>query len=442
MPVMTKIRGAVTLIKAIKQKGEDEPEKPLIRHQNPRMNPPGIAPSPPLSPPPTVLAPVSNDAESRMLPGEANALIERSRVGLRSIKKSPERGRFLIERHLRPAPAVEVVKPDHRVPVPEVKAGENEKFEPTNRPQTTLIPQPLTVHRSTGNLRSTGSRPCSSRSSPNHPLPRIPHQRMHFLARLGTGGEGRCDLFRLYNPPQTLLAVKTLKGGAELVRHRDTKRKPLEAYILQDLLPPHKRIIQMHDYTWNPMTTKLYLEYCPLGDLQEIIDNFFKRDIRIPEGFIWHVLQQLAEAVHHLHTAAKDENGKHITILHRDIKPANVLLRPSSIAMSASNPQGNQYPDLVLADFGCSTHLPATPHPTFAVGTLRFQGPEAPLQCAASDIWSLGCTVHALVHGYAAMCRRPEGWSTEQWEWDPESRVVESPGLRGYSASLSRAVAG
>ncbi|KAL8750307.1 MAG: hypothetical protein Q9184_006472, partial [Pyrenodesmia sp. 2 TL-2023] len=56
----------------------------------------------------------------------------------------------------------------------------------------------------------------------------------------------------------------------------------------------------------------------------------------------------------------------------------------------------------------------------------------------ASDIWSLGATVHALAHGYPPMCLIPAGTAYEKWEWDPKSRVVEDVRGRGYSGGLQR----
>ncbi|KAI4120334.1 MAG: hypothetical protein LQ338_007088 [Usnochroma carphineum] len=441
MPVLAKIKGAVAFMKAVRNEGKDDhPQRPLIRHQNPRLNGPGVAPAPPLRPPPIDLTPVSNDSDPKAASGDAIRLTKRSRLGYRSIKKSPQRGKFLLGLHRRTAPAGKAARSDHRTPKPEEeKRSANLPEKSIQEPKSKTEAQHLTTHRSTCTLRVSGSGTSHLQNSRTQSLPRLPHQRMHFITSIGSGGEGRCDLFRLHNPPKNLVAVKTLKGNPELIWHRNTKHKPREVYILQDLLPPHERIIRLYDYTRNPLTTKLYIEYCPLGDLEDIIDNYFNRDVRIPEGFIWHAFLQLAEAMHHLHTAARDETGKHVTILHRDIKPANIFLRPSS---SSSCPQSPKYPDLVLADFGCSTHLAPKPNPTSCIGSIVYQGPETPLQNSASDMWSLGCTMHALVHGYPAMCKQPEGMRYQGWEWDPLSRVVEDVRGRGYSRALQTCVRG
>ncbi|KAI4173503.1 MAG: hypothetical protein LQ346_008407, partial [Caloplaca aetnensis] len=429
MPVRSKIKGVMSFVRAIGNDGKDDhPQRPLIRHQNPRLNAPGVAPAPPLlTPPRTTVKPLANEARPRILPGEAAALVEARNSGdnfteqslQESTKRNPEHEKVLIERHVVATRARDAAKAP-RTP-PKTKANAQQASPAAHPPRTTLIPRPIPTHLSTPSLRPANITQPSSLNARLPSLPRIPHRRMTLLSRLGSGGEGHCDLFRLHTPPHTLFAVKTLTTAPTLIPHPLTKqRKPLEAYILQDLLPAHPRLIRLHDYTHRTLQTRLYFEYCPLGDLQELIDRHFKRGVRVPEDFVWHVFRQLAEAVDHLHTAARDHAGKHIPILHRDIKPGNVLLRPSSTEGD------DMYPDIVLTDFGCSTpYAPSPAASTACVGSLTYQGPETPLQNSASDIWSLGCTVHALVHGFPAMAKRPTGMAYETWEWDPLSRVVE-----------------
>ncbi|KAL8850775.1 MAG: hypothetical protein Q9221_004273 [Calogaya cf. arnoldii] len=280
--------------------------------------------------------------------------------------------------------------------------------------------------------------------------PRLPHQRMHYLRRLGDGGEGHIDLFRLHCAPQTLLAVKTLRRTPDLICHKNNTRKPLEAHLLQDLLPtPHPHIVQMFGYTCTPRKTIFFYEYCSLGDLQDVVENYFSHRVKIPEGFIWHVFGAIAKALAYLHTgyiapsptqnadssANADADSLALLqmysepwtpILHRDIKPENIFFRPSS----SSSP----YPVPLLADFGLATHQ--TPDPYQCSGTFTYQGPEIPTQTAASDLWSLGATIHALIHGRPPMHPQPMGRSTESWEFDPRSRRVLGIEERGYSSQL------
>ena len=73
---------------------------------------------------------------------------------------------------------------------------------------------------------------------------------------LGEGGQGRCDLFR--RTDGMLYVRKLMKHSVEVT----STNKPKEAKILQDILGPHPRIIQMFHYTWSPKETLFYLEYC------------------------------------------------------------------------------------------------------------------------------------------------------------------------------------
>lgn len=434
MSVLAKMKRAVTFIRAKRSdERDDHPERPLIRHQNPRLNAPGVPPSPPLPPPWTMATPVSREATPRILPGEADALVDPLWFGYRSSKQSS---------------SDESSRPDTSIPVTSTRGktvGTNVRSPANSNTTSTIVPTRTTLIPHPHSSRKASETPSSSpqpHSLVQPPFPRIPHRRMHFLFRLGAGGEGHCDLFRLHDPPRTLLAVKTLKctfRPLSLIRTANhPKGKPFEAYILQDLLPPHTNIIRFHDYTSNALTTKFYTEYCPLGDLQDVLDSHFKRDVKVPEPFLWHTFLQLARALHHLHTAARDpRSGAPVTILHRDIKPVNVLLRPSS--------SPNRYPDVVLADFGCSsTHPPPSSASVrySCVGSITYQGPEVPLQNAAGDVWALGATVHALAHGFPPMALQPQRVRYEDWAWDPLSRVVEDVRGRGYSGGLYRCLKG
>ncbi|KAL9004762.1 MAG: hypothetical protein Q9188_002419, partial [Gyalolechia gomerana] len=438
MPALAKIQSALTFIKAIQHDGKDDhPARPLIRHQNPRLNGPGVAPAPPLPPRRLLQKRINKNSKQKEPIGEARQLA--IHAGFRYIPavNRLDDGKLHENAPAAGPPGSEEKTVNCNKPIPEAVGKADQATVLVCKPPADLrAAKLLNPHKSADTLRSMASG-CSNKSRKSRipPLPRIPHQRMHFITRLGSGGEGHCDLFRLHNPPRTLLAIKTLNEIPDLIWHKNIKRKPLEAHILQDLLPPHPRILRLYDYTYSPLSTKLYYEYCSLGDLQDLIDNHFKRDIKVPEGFIWHAFAQLAEAVHHLHTGAWDEQGKHVSILHRDIKPTNILLRPSS-SSSSSGGNNNIYPDLVLADFGVATHGHASLDKNYAVGTMMFQGPEIPYQDAASDVWGLGCVVHALALGGPAMCRRPEGVSEGRWEWDPRSRVVLDVTESGYSGFL------
>ncbi|KAI4240554.1 MAG: hypothetical protein L6R40_005042 [Gallowayella cf. fulva] len=431
----TKLFQAFAFIGTARSNGvEDQRPKLKIRHQNPRLNDPGVAPSRPRRPSDTGFGPISSSPArtNQKSPLKVRPLITSSRLRSRVSKKRPDS-----KTPQAPAPSPETAGSKYEVLPPKVKVNTKQQdmllvkhpVVPLLAESTTTRIRPNKVHVETEESNLAVLRPC------------LPHQRMHYLRRIGQGGEGHCDLFRLHTSPQTLLAVKTLNQTPELIRQKNNKRKPLEAHILKDLLAtPHPHIVQMFGYTYTPRKTMLYYEYCSLGDLQDVVDAYFSGDVAIPEGFIWHVFLAIAKALAYLHTGyialpavnsrtdrstLQIQNKEWTPILHRDIKPENIFFRSSS-----SSP----YPIPLLADFGLAVNY--TPKPYECSGTIVYQGPELPIQTSASDLWSLGATVHMLVHGQPPMIKKAENRSVDSWEWDPRSRGIKEVGSRGYSMPL------
>ena len=100
------------------------------------------------------------------------------------------------------------------------------------------------------------------------------------------------------------------------------------------------------------------MEYCPGGDLSQLLRKCRKEKDYIAEDVVWKVFAQLCVALNECHN--RPQGGR---ILHRDVKPANVFL----------DDQNN----IKLGDFGlarimgedsvfCKTH----------VGTPYYMSPE------------------------------------------------------------------
>ncbi|KAI4193438.1 MAG: hypothetical protein LQ350_008316 [Teloschistes chrysophthalmus] len=422
----------------------ERPVKPKIRHQNPNMNERGVKPAPPL---PLYLPASALDSDTFNTPRNVPE------------PKQPK------EKEQRQVAIYKNREKDERLPasrIPEPSRGRLNRFALRNRHADTAdeAKRPIddtdsltyvgTKRIKTIVPRATKRHGYMARSEPSRRLARISHQQMHRIRRLGKGGEGYCDLFELNKPPRSLIAVKTLlkkPHTQHTVVRSNGDTKPREVYILQDILRPHPRILHLLDYTYAPgLRTKLYNEYCPLNTLMEVVDNYDIHNARIPEGFIWHTLTHLAEALAYIHLGHSTDpsspsiaKSDHFTpILHRDIKPENVFLRPSS--SSTSSP----YPDVVLADFGLATFTEETSEDAhYGVGTLSYQPPEVPHHTPRSDIWSLGSTIHTLIHGHEAIVWPiPANLTEAEWERDPGCRRVISCREKGYSESLWRAMQG
>ena len=249
-----------------------------------------------------------------------------------------------------------------------------------------------------------------------------------FITHIAIDGEGIIDLMRTRSTRHPIVR-KTVDYA------RSTYAKPTEAAMLQDFLPTrHPNIIQLHAFEpYDQEGARYYLEYCPGGDLHQLVNQYKKHRAFLPEPFIWHVYKQLLCALDFLHRgfdprrrSDRDRKG----ICHRDIKPSNVFLRPNPASL---------YPDVVLADFGHATLHFATYDPA---GTTFWQPPELPRHSPKGDVYSLGAVIHFLIHFEAPMAALPDGMDeTEEsvraaWMAKPEARRPVREFVEGYSEEL------
>ena len=198
---------------------------------------------------------------------------------------------------------------------------------------------------------------------------------------------------------------------------------PLEATILQNILPSSRRVVKLMTFSFEPSTRHheydliQWFEYCRGGDLQHAIEHAR----RPSEDFIWHCFVQVAEALDVLHN-----NGSR-KVIHRDVKPDNIFL-------------GKEYhheapwPSLKLGDFGAAAIIEHTE----GVHVPCWQGPEFPHLSAAGDIWGLGAIIHWLGHGRPPMAPRPARFRGSQQDWEAQPEARKPMGLPScYSGTLS-----
>ncbi|XP_020577946.1 MAP3K epsilon protein kinase 1-like [Phalaenopsis equestris] len=138
----------------------------------------------------------------------------------------------------------------------------------------------------------------------------------------------------------------------------------------------HKNIVKYLGSLKTKTHLHIILEYVENGSLANIIkpNNFGP----FPESLVPLYISQVLEGLVYLH-----EQG----VIHRDIKGANILTTKEGLVK--------------LADFGVATKLnEADLNAHSVVGTPYWMAPEVIEMsgvCAASDIWSVGCTVLELL---------------------------------------------
>ena len=175
-----------------------------------------------------------------------------------------------------------------------------------------------------------------------------------------------------------ILVWKELNYG--VMSEKDRNRIVSEVNILREL--HHPNIVKYYDRIIDKKNTKLFIvmEYCPGGDLSQLIKRNRKTKQYFSEDIIWKIFSQVVSALYACHT---HKEGK---ILHRDIKPSNIFI--------------DQENNIKLGDFGLSRVL--NKDISFAVsrvGTPYYMSPEQIDEIKyneKSDIWSLGCFLYEL----------------------------------------------
>lgn len=163
-----------------------------------------------------------------------------------------------------------------------------------------------------------------------------------------------------------------------------------EIRILRDIVQSggkrHANIVQFqgsdegsehpHDIPW------LVTDFCNSGTLAQLVQTYEDEDRSLPEAFLWHTFEGLAQALRFCH-----ERG----IVHRDITLSNIFLHSDNL--------DDAYPLVRLADFGCATWSEDTdgislgdPSP----GNPRFSPPEGFLARTACDVYQLGLAIFCL----------------------------------------------
>jgi serine/threonine protein kinase len=193
---------------------------------------------------------------------------------------------------------------------------------------------------------------------------------------LGSGGMG--EVYQaVHQTTRRQAAVKVLYQTDQTARFRN------EAYIQASVEHPH--IAALYEFAMEEDHPCIIMEYVEGITLEKLI----KRQVRLPETFVWKIMTQIALAVAHLH----DQH-----IIHRDLKPGNIKVNRESIAK--------------LLDFGIakSAYTPKLTQEGYIIGTSHYMAPEqfSGKVTIQSDCWTIGVLFYEMLTGYLPFDGRNE----------------------------------
>ena len=199
--------------------------------------------------------------------------------------------------------------------------------------------------------------------------------------------------------------------AAKIERRNLLARRFRETQIyLQSVKAGHPNICALEGYAefeedaWdedeNPGLTNVvqYFELCDAGSLAMLEEQFKAKGALLPEAFLWHVFEQLMDALAFMHKEHPDyandpEVLKRPVMVHHDLKPANIFLKWNEGDKS-------KYPDVKVGDLGNVKYLPLGGE---LVGNesngMGADPPEWPLYSAKDDVWSAGTVMYKLATG-------------------------------------------
>ncbi|KAJ4289648.1 G2-specific serine/threonine protein kinase [Kalmusia sp. IMI 367209] len=262
-----------------------------------------------------------------------------------------------------------------------------------------------------------------------------PNQRFENMGSISNSGENNAGIFLEWDAHSREYCIeKRLK--ARDVRNGYAQRE-IELLIQ---LQGHPNIANLVAYDYNypefgRPSAKIWTHYCDHRSLDNVIEALKVSKTRAPEAFLWHVFEGLAEAVRHCQQGPQGYDGPWNTVYHRDIKPSNVFL--------ASTQTENEFPRVVLGDFGCST---STYHVRngfndeqfCSIQDLNFVPPEAPKYTLRSDIYQIGIVLYCLMFAQLEPCSEWNVMLSDILHQDVWLRELRSD--RPYSLALVRLV--
>lgn len=206
----------------------------------------------------------------------------------------------------------------------------------------------------------------------------------NILEEMGQGAYGQVKLARYKKSNAKKMVIKYVTKRRILVDtwHRDRRlgTVPLEIHVLDYLRRDglqHPNIVEMADFFEDDVN--YYIEMVPHGLPGMDLFDYIELRVTMDDAECRKIFKQVAEALRHLHLAAK--------VVHRDIKDENVIL----------DGEGK----VKLVDFGSAAYIKSGPFDVF-VGTIDYAAPEVlqgrPYRGKEQDVWALGILLYTIVY--------------------------------------------
>lgn len=212
---------------------------------------------------------------------------------------------------------------------------------------------------------------------------RVIAQRYELTRELGRGGMGVVwrARDRSLNRDVAIKQVRLPEHLTEKEREEAHARIRREAQTAAQI--PHPAVITIHDILDEDESPWIVMELVAGSTLQEHLDNIGP----LPTARVRGVAEAVLGALHAAHQAG---------VIHRDVKPANILLTEDGRA--------------ILTDFGIATIDGGTAltRTGTMIGSPEYMAPERlenEQALPASDLWSLGATLHAACEGQSPFNR-------------------------------------
>jgi len=186
--------------------------------------------------------------------------------------------------------------------------------------------------------------------------------------------------------PCGFAAIKRLVGPTSAPRRHRLIEEVELAFRLH-----HPAIAQVHHLVMHEGLPHILMEYVDGPSLDTVLSAAAGRGRPVSVSFALYVAGEVADALHHAHTA-KDEEGRPLGVVHRDVSPRNVRVEGSTGAVR-------------LTHFGAAYSLLANREESpknLLKGDVAYASPEylwqKPLD-ARSDVFSLGLMLAELLTG-------------------------------------------